>query len=482
MNNILESYRFRIPASLALAVLISTLSLSLVIAYQTYVNVGAQQKREGIRLAHAMSPLLARALKHDDVWLAFSVLRGPDEGNIPAANRENRSLIVVDNALQIFASNQPRLFPINQSLDAIYPGIRQTIESMQAGSRLFSYQGNKFLLQVIKSVDEGDQVGLLLQEVPKYELWARISEILTGGALTIILILLVLIGIGWFWGSRIVNPILMLASCMQRVSRDDISEIQCPTLHGNNEISQLGRAFYHLLADLKTKKALEARIMTQERLAAIGQVAAGVAHEINNPLGGLITSIDTYHQTPVEQRRPEKTLNFISRGLEQIRESVGALLVESKLETRALTPQDIDDIEKLARSNAEQNGKRVQWENHIRENLSLPATPVRQVLLNLLLNAVQATADPQEIEVKTYLESAELVIEVCNKSEPLESRALAQMFEPFKSGHAGGTGLGLWISYQTVSQLNGSINVDQIEGKICFLVKLPLGADKRGQV
>ena len=97
---------------------------------------------------------------------------------------------------------------------------------------------------------------------------------------------------------------------------------------------------------------LEEQIMAQDRLAAIGRVAAGVAHEINNPLGGLLTAIDTYRHRPVDLKHPDRTLDLIERGLNQIHAIVSALLVESRLESRALNPHDIEDVETLIRTDS----------------------------------------------------------------------------------------------------------------------------------
>jgi signal transduction histidine kinase len=246
---------------------------------------------------------------------------------------------------------------------------------------------------------------------------------------------------------------------------------------GDDEIGQLGKQFQLLLNDLKGKRALEDQIMTQERLAAIGRVSAGVAHEINNPLGGLLATIDTYRHKPAEQRNVDRTLNLIERGLNQIHETVSALLVESRLETRALTERDFEDVETLLRADSAADYKTINWHSQVTRSLPLPATAVRQILLNLTLNAVQSTPRAGTVDVKIAATEGYLRLQVSNEGATIEPELLPHLFEPFYSDRIGGTGLGLWVTYQAVTQLGGEISVDSRDDHTRFDVTLPLLAN-----
>ena len=83
-------------------------------------------------------------------------------------------------------------------------------------------------------------------------------------------------------------------------------------------------------------------------------------------------------------------MSLLERGLTQIRETVAALLVEARLESRALTPHDIEDVHTLMLPNVQGKHIKLDWQNQVTEPLPLPSTEVRQILLNLLLNAVDA--------------------------------------------------------------------------------------------
>ena len=465
------SYRVRAPLSLAAVITVTAAVLSLAVAYQTYVNIGIEQQRHAKRLAYAMEPVLARAMKHDDVWLAFSLLHGPARRDLGPDAPEGSTLVLVDGDGQIFAANRPRAYPISRSLADIDAVLAQAVASADDHQRP-GWPGPGVLALPVHSDDA--VVGTLAIRLPEGAFWVRFREILAGGAWAIGLTLALFIPLGWIWGRRMVAPLATLTRCMARIGKSDISQLDCPVLGGgDDEIGQLGRQFQLLINDLKGKRALEQQLISQERLAAIGRVAAGVAHEINNPLGGLLTAIDTYRHRPPEQRHVERTLDLVERGLNQIHETVSALLVESRIEMRPLVPHDLDDVETLLRTDPAVNQKTINWQAEVVGELPVPASAVRQILLNLCLNAVQSAPPGGHVEVSVYDDGTALGLRVSNDGRPIPAQLLPHLFEPFFTDRVGGTGLGLWITYQMVTQLGGRIRVHSDAQNTLFAVTLP---------
>jgi two-component system, NtrC family, sensor kinase len=211
-----------------------------------------------------------------------------------------------------------------------------------------------------------------------------------------------------------------------------------------------------------------------DRLAALGQLAAGVAHEINNPLGGMLMAIDTLKSHTVIDGRTAKTIALIERGLGQIKDTVGALLVEARLKSRNLTANDIEDVLVLILPQAHKKILKIDWRNGIVGELALPATLVRQVLINLLLNAVNAAAVQGQIACHVGLAAREMHISVANDGKLLTAEQMTHLFEPFSPISEGGHGLGLWVSYQIVNQLGGRIGAARKDGRMQFDVGLPI--------
>jgi signal transduction histidine kinase len=255
---------------------------------------------------------------------------------------------------------------------------------------------------------------------------------------------------------------------------DDIAPETLPDT--GDEIGELTRTFRLMLLDLKRKRELEEQVMASERLAAIGRLAAGIAHEINNPLGGMLNAISTYRRHGSDEPLAKKTLALLERGLTQIRSSVGALLVETRLSDRPLTREDVDDVLVLISPEADRKGGAIERDIQLDIPVPLPAGQVRQILLNLLLNAAHAIERNGTIRFRVHGRADALSIGVENDGRHIPEEKLQYLFEPFTLAGGEGSGLGLWVVYQIVNQLGGELTVASKPGWTVFSVELPLPA------
>jgi len=114
------------------------------------------------------------------------------------------------------------------------------------------------------------------------------------------------------------------------------------------------------------------------------------------------------------------------------------------------------------------------WRAELPTDTHLPATACRQILINLLLNAVQATAETGSVKLELGPREGGLEIRVINQAEPIPQARMEHLFEPFVSAREGGSGLGLWVTYQIVSQLGGRIAATCGNGEVRFEAWLPL--------
>jgi signal transduction histidine kinase len=273
---------------------------------------------------------------------------------------------------------------------------------------------------------------------------------------------------------RLAQPLVSLAGEMERIGERLPEERSVAVYESRDEIGQLGTAFKRMVGVLREKQLLERQVMASERLAALGRLAAGIAHEINNPLGGMLNAISTFKRHARQEPVTAKTLSLLERGLSQIRDTVAALLVEARVESHSLTPQDVDDTHTLLASEAHEKRASFDWENGLEHPVRVPSTQARQILINLLLNAVHAIEPGGRIACSTRAGSGSLRIQVTNDGSHIPEDRLPYLFEPFSGASENGHGLGLWVTYQIVQQLNGGLSVTSIPGETRFTVELPI--------
>ncbi|TXT39098.1 MAG: periplasmic sensor signal transduction histidine kinase [Comamonadaceae bacterium] len=107
------------------------------------------------------------------------------------------------------------------------------------------------------------------------------------------------------------------------------------------------------------------------------------------------------------------------------------------------------------------------------DDVALPSTLVRQVLINLLLNAIAATGQAGQVSLRSMLDQQQLLIVVENTGAPMSPEQLARLYEPFTRFSENGNGLGLWICYQIITQLGGTIRAESGAELTRFTVILP---------
>jgi len=468
----LASYRLRLPLSLSVSAVATASLLALAIGWQTLANLREDQGRNALSQGHALAGVMLQALRNDDVWLAYSLLRGPEGGAADSV------WILVDAGGRIFASNLPRRYRLDQPLSEALPWLPQEgdLSSVASAGRVVPVTQDEVrrLLRLPLVVDD-NRVGELFALLSDAPYLPRFREILLGGVLVTALVLGVLLPIGWLWGRRMVTPLVQLADCMGRVGREDLTRLRCSIAVDDSEIGQLGRRFAAMLAALADKAALERQVVQAERLAAVGRVAAGVAHEVNNPLAGMLMAIDTYRGTREPDTPTRQLLDLLDRALQQIQGTIAALLVESRADTRRLRPEDLDDLAILLQPRLVRSEAVMIWRGALSASTELPAAPVRQLLLNLLLNASEATRAGGLAVLRIEEAAGELRLRVDNTGEPIPPERLAHLFEPYEPDRPEPQGLGLWVCYQIVTLLGGRIRATVEDGVTSLRVALPLG-------
>jgi two-component system, NtrC family, sensor kinase len=476
------SFRYKIPLRATLLVLATAVMLTGANVMREYEQIRADIFDTADSIGNVLAQTLIAPMLHDDLWRAFEIINMPLHSSSPDSLGAEL-MLVLDAEQRVYVSTNPRLHPVQTpfgDLGPIYAALADELRELSPGtsSRAIELReaGHFHLLMPIEF--DGVPLGVLVMEYPKSIFKPRFQSIVIRAALITLLVLSVLLPVSWYWGRRMADPLVRLADCMSMVGERIPEASECRLYESRDEIGLAGARLESMLAALREKQALEQQIIASERLAAIGRLTAGIAHEINNPLGGMLNAISTYKRHGQPEHVATRTLPLLERGLLQIKETVGALLVEARLQSHALTAEDLHDIQTLLHPHIHKKRLHLVWRGTLERPVELPSTHVRQVLLNLLLNAVQAADVGTDLSCEVGLKGDCLEIRVANTGVPISPEGRAHLFEPFVGTSSGGHGLGLWVTYQLVRQMCGSIEVTSGDGAMTvFTVQLPVHAE-----
>jgi two-component system NtrC family sensor kinase len=229
------------------------------------------------------------------------------------------------------------------------------------------------------------------------------------------------------------------------------------------------------------KQATRQQIGRSEQLASVGRLAAGVAHEINNPLTGVLAFADLLREKENMDAQDREDLELIIRETKRAREIVKGLLDFARETPQVKTQVDIND---LTRQTLKLLGKRDAFQGiYLLEELAegLPLVhgdknQLQQVLVNLSLNACEAMPGGGTLVVSTSCAKDHVVLKVSDTGCGIKKDHLDKIFEPFFTTKpvGKGTGLGLSVTYGIVQQHGGTLEVESDEGKgTTFTVILP---------
>jgi two-component system sensor histidine kinase HydH len=239
------------------------------------------------------------------------------------------------------------------------------------------------------------------------------------------------------------------------------------------------RGMVLILRDQREIRAMEEALERSRRHAALGRMAAGIAHEIRNPLGTLRGFAQYFSTCKNQDEKAHEYADLMVGEVDRLNRTVSALLQFSRprepdmveIDLCALTQRAITFIQ------ADADSQRVRLKlNQPKSDLKVSADPdlLQQLLLNLLQNSLAATPAEGEIELGIKQLTGEIELWVQDSGKGLTAEDQAKMFDPFYTTKNDGTGLGLVMVQQIVEQHNGRIDVETELGQgTCIRVTLP---------
>jgi signal transduction histidine kinase len=464
-----------------LVVMLLMVSVAVVISHVVLGRLGRDQETNLRLLTGAyldgVSAAVLPAVIRRDVWETFDAL---DRAHGKYEGVEVRSALVGLPSGMVLASSDPLRIPSQ-------PSVPEPMRSRLSDGSSFVIDEDQGRAWVSRTLSSGGvEIGNVLAEVDITALLRVRREVLTelilvNGALTV-----GLAAIGYLLVLRMLRPLRVLTRQVDRLRDGRVEPI--PEQHSRGVAGEFGSLFDRLNAMARSvaeREALAARLAAEERYSMLGKLASGMAHEVNNPLAGMLNAIDTLEAHGDDRAARRLSLEFLRRGLAGIRSVVRATLVTYKGgEPGVLARADLDDLPFLVQHETGLKRVRLAWRNELPDVVSVDGAAVRQITLNLLLNACAASPPDSTLTVAAGEQRGRLVIAVDDQGPGLPLPMAAVLEE---SGSAGAPpaiapGLGLWTTARLVRELRGAVRVERLTPGTRVVVEIPIPVDQQEAV
>lgn len=305
--------------------------------------------------------------------------------------------------------------------------------------------------------------------------------------ISLIVLVILLAVVVFYIGERVIRPLARITREAEAVTQGAFQRIT-PYGQRGNEIYYLVTAINRMMTELEKKQQ---QLIQSRKIAAIGTLTAGVAHEINNPVNNISLILESLidHGPNMSNEEREKLYNDAMEQADRTSDIVKNLLEFSRVgPPRAEKIDLLEIVDKTARLfRNELSLHKINFTKQIetdQQTVFMDRSGLQQVLINLFMNAIHAINHKGEIKVviKGTAEPGEVRIDVIDTGPGIPQEYIDQVFDPFfttkKSGV--GTGLGLSVSYTVIKKHGGRMEVRSQEGQgACFSIILPLVSSAR---
>lgn len=456
------SYLVKVPLALCIVSVLSALGIFIVTYYLLASYISAESFARVQQISSTLATTTRAAFARDDIWDLYQQVSA-------AVADDPATEILVLSEQGIVVSSNPIKYPVASAIQTLPQSIVTLSGQAKAegkSHRLFALQkpAEEMVYGAAAAVtsEDGDRLATVVVYSQQEATLPKLHDLLWRVIGYAALALTAVISLGWWLGRRLVQPLNTLRLAMAGMTE---SHAGAEAQHTSgkidaDEISQLTKQFIAMDMELKRNRDLEAQMQAAERMAMAGKLASGLAHEVNNPLGGMLNALSNLRRYGVTDPYVEKTANLLERGLRQIQESISALMAQARREHTLLTCKDFDDLQMLSEPIAATHRIEVKWNIACRgKELGIRSVPVRQIVLNLVLNAIYAARTRVHVQAEIINEALHIII---YNDGPAFSAFAQPAPAPDRNGRLG---LGLWVSFRLTQQLKGKLHIQPSSGE-----------------
>lgn len=297
----------------------------------------------------------------------------------------------------------------------------------------------------------------------------RLQRMLSFPLLNLVVLILLLGFVVFFVGEKVVRPLARITRESEAIAQGIFQGKISPLGNSDNEICRLTAALNRMMSELESRQE---QLVESRKIAAVGTLTSGIAHEINNPINNIVLTLETLVEDN-QTLAPEERLQLYQEALDQTDRASDIIknLLEfsranhSRVEEVSLE-ELIDKTIRLLSNEFKMHrikiSKEIQWSF---PKLFLDKSGLQQVLVNLLLNGIQAMPEGGKLGITLNRVNQEARIDIADTGSGIPPENLGRIFDPFFTTRKGGAGLGLSVSQNILQKQGGRIEVRSTIGQ-----------------